>query len=69
MQTESLTFQRVSETVFAMHGWRVVSRLLFLVAVLLSTTAVFWRMRGLDAGRVVLVADDAHARNAAAAGV
>ena len=44
MQTESLNFQRVSETVFAMHGWRAAARWVFPCGLFLSAAAQVWRM-------------------------
>ena len=44
MQTESLTFQRVSETVFAVHGWRAAARWVFPCGLFLSAAAQVWRM-------------------------
>ena len=44
MHTASLSFQRVTDTVFAMHGWRVAARWALTSGLLLSAAAQLWRM-------------------------
>ena len=44
MHTASLSFQRVTDTVFAMHGWRAAARWVLPSGLLLSAAAQLWRM-------------------------